>query len=135
MTIDSKFITDLSVIKEDNKRKPMRQSKLESYENILQVLVSKSLPLENMAYEINVDCDVLKQRLHFLMKNGLVEERLSRRKTSYALTERGTAVLKALNFEKYLLKIKNTIRTLDDALQILPDISERDFNSREKAEG
>jgi DNA-binding PadR family transcriptional regulator len=68
------------------------------------------------------------------MKNGLVEERSSRRKTSYALTERGIAVLKALNFQKYLLKIKNTIRTLDDALQVLPDISERDFNLREKTE-
>jgi len=101
----------------------MRKSKLETYEAILEALVKKPLTIDNVAYETNMDCAALSQRLNFLLKNSLIEERNRREKTFYALTERGIAVLKTLNFQKYLDKIANTIRTMDEALQVLPAIT------------
>ena len=101
----------------------MRRSKLETYEAILEALVKKPLTRDNIAYETNMDCSALKSRLDFLLKNNLIEERSRNEKTHYALTERGITVLKTLNFQKYLEKIANTIRTMDEALQIVPTIT------------
>jgi predicted transcriptional regulator len=102
----------------------MRKSKLECYEDILGALVKKPLTISHIAYETNMDCGVLRQRLDFLIKNALVEERISGRKTLYAITERGIAVFKTLNLQKYLEKVMNTIRILDEAVHIIPTISE-----------
>jgi predicted transcriptional regulator len=101
----------------------MRRSKLESYEAILGTLVRKPLTIDRIAYETSMDCAVLKQRLDFLLNNSLVEERESIGKTLYALTEKGMAVVKTLNFQKYFEKVANTIRLMDEALQVLPAIS------------
>ena len=101
----------------------MRRPKLETYEAILEALVNKPLTIDNIAYNTNMDCASLKSRLDFLLKNGLIEERGRNEKTQYALTERGVAVLKTLNFQKYLKKIANTIRAVDEALQALPAIA------------
>lgn len=101
----------------------MRRSKLETYEAILEALVKKPLTIDNLAYETNMDCTGLKPRLNFLLENSLIEERSRHEKTFYALTERGITVLKTLSFQKYLEKIANTIRTMDEALQILPTIT------------
>ena len=101
----------------------MRRSKLESYEAILGTLVKKPLTVDSIAYETSMDCAVIRQRLGFLLKNSLVEKRSQTRKTLYAITERGITVLKTLNFQKYLKKIANTIRTMDEALQVLPTIT------------
>jgi len=103
----------------------MRRSKLETYESILEALVDNSLDIERIAYEANLDCTLLEKHLEFLMKNELVEERPSEYAIIYAITERGVAVLKALNFQKYLGRIKTTLRAIDEAMQVLPDISER----------
>ncbi len=103
----------------------MRRSKLEIYESILEILVTESLDIDRMAYEVNLDCTILEKHLEFLMKNGLIEERPSEYAIVYALTERGVAVLRALNFQKYLGRIKTTLRAIDEAMQVLPDISER----------
>jgi len=97
----------------------MRKSRLESYQDILEVLVNKPLTLDHIAYEINVDCTILRQHLYFLIKNRLVEERKSEKRTPYAITEKGIAVLRALNFQKYLGKISNKIRVIDEALEII----------------
>jgi predicted transcriptional regulator len=102
----------------------MRKSKLESYEEILGALIKKPLGIDSIAYETSMECSILKRRLDFLIKNGLVEERDSGRKTLYAITERGVAVFKTLNFQKYLEKMVNTIRILDEAMNIVPKISE-----------
>jgi predicted transcriptional regulator len=110
----------------------MRKSKLESYEDILEVLVNEPLAFEQIAHRVNMEPSLLRQRLDFLMKNNLIEERPSDKKISYAITERGTAVLRALNFQKYLGKIKDKIRAIDEALQVIPDISERTRNLDEK---
>ena len=97
----------------------MRKSKLESYVDILEALVNKPLTLDHIAYEINVDCRILRQHLDFLIKNSLVEERKSEKRTPYAITEKGIAVLRALSFPKYFGKISNKIRVIDEALEII----------------
>jgi predicted transcriptional regulator len=102
----------------------MRKSKLECYEDILGALVKKPLTISQIAYETNMHCEVLRQRLDFLIKNALVDERIFGRKTLYAITERGIAVFKTLNLQKYLEKVMNTIRILDEAVHIIPTISE-----------
>ncbi len=112
----------------------MRRSKLESYEYILQVLARKPLNIDSIAYETNMDVAILKQRLEFLIKNGLVEEINQKKKTSYALTERGVAVYRIFNLTTPLEKLVFAARALDEALQTLPALSE--FNSgREKKPG
>ncbi|MDH7477916.1 MAG: winged helix-turn-helix domain-containing protein, partial [Candidatus Bathyarchaeota archaeon] len=78
----------------------------------------------SIAYETDMECSVLERRLEFLIKNGLVEERNSGRKTLYAITERGVAVFKTLNFQRYLEKVVSNIRIIDEATHIIPTISE-----------
>jgi predicted transcriptional regulator len=111
----------------------MRRSKLESYESILEVLVNKPRKLEQIAYQAALDCRVLQEHLKFLMKNELVEARTSGKRATFAITERGVAVLRALNFQKYLAKIKSSIRAVDEALQVVPEMSEPNRGSSEKA--
>jgi len=94
-------------------------------------LVKKPLDLDSLAYEADMDCTLLIKRLESLIKYGLVEERLSSRKVRYAITERGIAVLKNLNFRKYMEKIVNAVRVMDDALQVIPSISRRENTESE----
>ena len=77
----------------------MRRSKLEQYIDILGVLAIKGqLKLTHIMYKSNVNCQVLKTQLDFLMKNGLVEERVQRKQNVvYAITPRGTSILKSFN--------------------------------------
>lgn len=112
----------------------MRRSKLESYEAILEVLVQKPLTVDNIAYKTNMECTVLGRYIDFLIKNGLVEERLSNKKTLYAITERGIAVFKTLNFQKYLEKVMKSLMTIDEALQAVPIISKRTSEQEKKTE-
>jgi predicted transcriptional regulator len=109
----------------------MRRSKLESYEAILEALVKEPLNIDKIAYGTNIDCTVLARHLDFLIKNGLVEQRQSNRKTLYAITERGMAVFKTLNFQKYLEKVTASLRAIDDALQTMPIIS-KNINEQEE---
>lgn len=101
----------------------MRKSRLETYEAILEAMLNKPSTIDNIAYETNMDCTILNQRLDFLLRNGLIEERSLHEKTHYALTERGIAVFKTLNFRKYLEKIASTIRTMDEAQELLPEMT------------
>jgi len=101
----------------------VRKSKLESYEDILESLVNKPLTFGQITRQTDMTDTILNKLLGFLMENSLIEERATGKKTSYAITERGVAVLKALNFQKYLGKIKDTIRAIDEAMQILPNMS------------
>jgi predicted transcriptional regulator len=112
----------------------MRRSKLESYEAILEVLVQKPLTLDHLGYETSIDCTVLGRFLDFLIKNGLVEERFSNDETLYAVTERGVAVFKALNFQKYLEKVAKSIMAMDDAFQAVSVISKRTGEPEKKTE-
>lgn len=97
----------------------MRRSKLETYEAILEALVNEPLSVEKIAYETDMGCTVLVERLDYLLQNGLVELRQIGEKGGYAITERGVAVLKALNFQKYLARIANKLSLIDEALQVI----------------
>jgi len=108
----------------------MRRSKLESYEDILGALVKKPLTIDGIAYKTSMDCNSLRKRLDYLIKYSLVEERISSKKTLYAITERGVAVFKTLDFQKYLEMVADTIMAMDEAIHVIPIISERD--SKEK---
>ncbi len=101
----------------------MRKSKLEAYEAILEALVNKPLSVENTALDTNMDCTVLVDRLDYLLENGLVELRAIGKKGGYAITERGVAVLKALNFQKYLARVANKLSLIDEALQVISEHS------------
>jgi predicted transcriptional regulator len=112
----------------------MRRSKLESYEAILEVLVKGPLTIDKIAYKINMNCTVLVRYLDFLMKNDLAEKRPSNKKTVYAITERGMAVFKTLNLQKYLEKVTASLRAIDDALQTMPILSKRIDEQEDKTE-
>ncbi len=105
------------------RKRKVRRSKLESYEDILESLINKPLTFGQIARQADMNNALLNRLLDFLMENSLIEERATGKKTSYAITERGVAVLKALNFQKYLGKIKDTIRAIDEAMQVLPNMS------------
>ena len=86
----------------------MRRSKLEVYIDILEVLAMKGqLKLTHIMYKSNVNCQVLKTQLDFLLKNGMVEERILRReKVVYAITQRGMTILKAFTQIKQAFPIE-----------------------------
>ena len=115
-----------------NGREYMRRSKLESYEAILEVLVQKPSTADSIAFETSMDCKAINRHIDFLIKNGLVEERYSGTKNQYATTERGVAVFKALNFQKYLEKVTKSLMAMEEALQIMPVITKRAGQQEEK---
>lgn len=102
----------------------MHRSKLESYEEVLRTLAKKPLTIDSIAYKCNMNCVTLSQRLNFLAKNGLVQQGNRNNKTLFALTKRGLAISKTLAITRRLEKLQTTIKTLDDALQTLPALSE-----------
>ena len=102
----------------------MQRSKLELYEDILRAIVDKPSTVDIIAYQCNMDCVALRQRLDFLVKNGLVEEENYKEKTVYALTRRGLAIFKTLNITRRLEKLQTTIKKIDEALQAIPALSE-----------
>ena len=108
----------------------MRRSKLETYEAILEALVKRPLKIDTLAFKVNLDCVVLKKNLDFLIENGLVEQRFLTKGTSYAATERGISVFKTLDFQKYFKKIQDTLIAIDEAMQVVPEISK----DKEKSE-
>lgn len=66
------------------------------YVDILKVLAQRGpLKLTHIMYKANVNCNILKGYLDFLIKQGLIEERVvGKSKVVYANTARGTAVIK-----------------------------------------
>ena len=73
----------------------MRRSKLETCVEILNVLARKGpLKLTHVMYKANVNCNVLKNYLVFLAKQGLVEERIiAKERAVFIVTQRGISVL------------------------------------------
>ncbi len=97
----------------------MPRSKLEKYINILEVLVPKPIELEKISYETNIECRMLYQYLNFLRANKLVEKRSSSEtKTVYAITERGLAVFRTLQAQKYLRKLKSILPMIEEATEV-----------------
>jgi len=81
---------------ENLKATQMRRSKLETYFDILKVLAHTGpLKLSHIMYKANVNGDMLKEYLDFLIKQGLVEKRtIKKRSTVFAVTQRGINVLR-----------------------------------------
>lgn len=92
----------------------MRRSKLEMYIDILKVLSHRGpLKLTHIMYKANVNCSVLKQYLDFLIQQNLVEERtIGKKRTVYAVTQRGIAVLKHFRELKTVLPLIEEDRKL-----------------------
>ena len=90
----------------------MRRSKLEMYVDILSVLAHRGpLKLTHIMYKANVNCSVLNEFLDFLMQKELVEERTIKKKRSvYAITQRGLTVLKYFGELKRVLPIEEEER-------------------------
>jgi predicted transcriptional regulator len=66
-------------------------------------------------YKANVNCNVLKEYLDFLLKQGLVEERMAeKRKTVFATTQRGITVL------KYFRELKQALPIIEETRNRLP---------------
>jgi predicted transcriptional regulator len=108
----------------ESERADMRRSKLELYEDILTALVDRRLTVDAIAYACDMDCVALRQRLDFLVKHGMVEEKTYKKKTRYALTRRGVAIFKTLTITRRLEKLQTTIKNVDEALKLIPALSE-----------
>ena len=102
----------------------MHRSKLELYAEVLHALAKKPLTIDSIAYECNMDCVILGQRLDFLAKNGLIQQENYLKKKRYALTKRGRAISKTFVITRRLEKLQTTIKVPSDALQMPPAISE-----------
>ena len=89
----------------------MRRSKFEMYIDILKVLAHRGpLKLTHIMYKANVNCSVLKEYLDFLIQQGLVEEKtIGKKRIVYAITERGTTVL------KYFRELKSVLPIIEEA--------------------
>ena len=73
----------------------MSRSKLEMYVEILKVLGQKGpLQLKHLMSQGNVNCNILKEHLGFLIKQGLIEEVVDKNNVVYANTDRGTSVIR-----------------------------------------
>lgn len=74
----------------------MKRSKLEMHVDILKVLAQRG-PLQqtDISYQSNISCNILKEKLVFLIKQGLVEEvMMGENSVAYTNTNRGSAVVR-----------------------------------------
>ena len=96
----------------------MGLSRLEKYLIILEALVPQSIELEEISFNTNIECRMLKQYLTFLVSHQLVEDRLARKKAVYAINDRGLAVTKTLRAQKYFKKLKHMLPLLEEAKEV-----------------
>lgn len=102
----------------------MPRSRLEKYLSILDVLVPEPLEFESISYKTNIECKTLRRHLSFLVEHNLVEGRpLDRKRTVYAITERGLAVFKTLQAQEYFKKLRDILPVVDEAGEIRPLLS------------
>jgi predicted transcriptional regulator len=90
-----------------------RRSKLEMYIGVLRVLAHGGpLKLTHIMYKANVNCKVLKETLDFLLKQGLVEERIvgKKNRTFYAVTKRGITILRYFHELQQALPIEDEVK-------------------------
>jgi len=73
-----------------------RRSKLEMYVDILKVLADNVLLKQaNIMSQANLNSNILRERMSFLIKCQLVEEQtIKKRKTVFAITQKGINVLR-----------------------------------------
>jgi predicted transcriptional regulator len=68
------------------------------------------MKLTHIMYKANVNCNVLKENLSFLLQQNLIEEQIkvkrrNKTKVRYAITERGRTVIKYFNEVNRALQI------------------------------
>jgi len=86
----------------------MRRSKLEMYVDVLNVLAQRGpMKISHIMYKANLNCDVLKECLNFLIKQNLIEQRKAgKHNLVYANTPRGTQVTKSFKELNKALPLK-----------------------------
>ena len=80
----------------------MRRSKMEMYIDILKVMAHNGpMKLTHIMYRANVNCNVLKENLDFLIQQNLIEEQITvkrkTRKVRFIITEKARTVLRYFN--------------------------------------
>ncbi len=112
----------------------MSPSKLDKYLNVLEALVDRPLKIEQIARRTNMEPQVLKHHLVFLVANGVAEERKFEGKhVAYAITERGFAVFKTLRALKYLEKLRDSLPIIEEAREIASVLMEQKYSRPKKA--
>jgi len=87
----------------------MRRSKLETYIAILNVLANKGpMKMTHIMYKANVNCSVLRDNINFLIKQKLVEKRIIKDHTIFAVTKSGINVL------KYFKELTNALPIIEE---------------------
>ena|SRR5665647_532038 len=83
----------------------MRRSKLEINIDILKILAQKGpLKLTHIMYKANLNCEVLKKNVEFLIKQGLIKKRIvEAENTVYSITPQCLTLLKGWKEVKELL--------------------------------
>jgi predicted transcriptional regulator len=105
----------------------MRRSKLELYEDIISALTKRALTIDGIAFECNMDCVILQQRLDFLVNNNIAEIEISRdNRAYYVLTRRGLAISKTVDITKRMKKMQTNAKTANEALQTIPALPEHE---------
>jgi len=96
----------------------MRRSHLEKYIEIIGVLAQNG-PLKQtpLMYKANLNCNVLKKDLNYLVKQGLIEERtIEKGKIVFAITQQGSNVLKY--FQAFKQNLPITEETINKAIPL-----------------
>lgn len=84
---------------------------MEMYIDILKVMAQNGpMKLTHIMYKANVNCNVLKENLSFLLQQNLIQEQIkvkrrNKTKVRYAITERGRTVIKYFNEVNKALQI------------------------------
>lgn len=110
----------------------MAKSKLENYESIIIALVDRYLSVDSLAFKCNMDCRAVKNRLNYLIKEGLINEKQVHTKKLYTLTKRGLTIYKTLTVAKQLDKLKITVKAIDEPLAILKFSDENEHSVQKK---
>jgi len=107
----------------------MPLSKLERYLNILEALVDRPSKIDQIARRTNMEPQVLKHHLVFLVANGVaVERRFKGKHVAYAITERGFAVFKMLRALKYLEKLRDSLPIVEEAREIASVLEKQKYS-------
>ena len=80
--------------------------------------MDNSLTIDMLSFAAGMDCATLRQHLDFLLMNGLIEERTSRKKKMCTISAKGVAVLNALNSKEYFNKVQDTLTDVDETVQL-----------------
>jgi predicted transcriptional regulator len=94
----------------------MRRSKLEINIDILKTLALKGpLKLTHIMYKANLNCDVLKKNVEFLIKQDLIKKRIvGAENTVYSITSKGLTLLNGWK------EVKEWLPTLENETEPQP---------------